>query len=192
MHWTDLYSIFATITDAGIVNQVSDAANVNVPTNVKGWLYSIGFLIVSGAASIFINRRNKAGNVLEDTSNNITTENLVSAREHIVSLSTRIKELEGENQALYGQIRKSNTDLILAEAEAQRAKTAAQIATEVAEGAQRSLNAARDAAQRSADAAEMIRGVVAEQSAYITKLQGLLSANNVSYPPYDAKVGSSV
>ncbi len=190
--WSEFVAFLATVTDAGVLNQVSNAGNVEVPTNMKGWLYSVAVLIMTGAAGIFINRRNTASNVLEDTSNNITTENLVSAREHIVSLSARIKELESENQALYGQIRESNTALIVAEAEAQRAKAAAQIATEAAEAAQRSLTAARDAAQRSAEAAELIRGVVADQSAYITKLQGLLSANNLSYPPYDAKTGLSV
>ena len=110
----------APIGDSGMSFETSNPSMMNI--------------LITGAISIvtlligMVYRNRKSGQDLEDTSNDVARETLLSAR-------ARITELEGQVRQLFDEVGKANTAQIASENNAQRSANQAQLASEAAAAA---------------------------------------------------------
>ncbi|QJI52994.1 hypothetical protein XccvBFoX4_gp40 [Xanthomonas phage FoX4] len=139
------------------------------PVKLEGVVYgAITALLMGGIGWIF-QRRTRSSNALEDTVND-TNAGLV------VDLRARNAQLEKQSADLFEQLRSSTTDLIKAEALAQRAQN------EVDNVNRAATMAAESVLRISNDMAQM-RVVLARREGYIVRLKETLAANNIPIPP---------
>lgn len=147
-----------------------DPSLVDLPsTSLKSILLTSFATLLAGGVSLFIYRRNKPSNALEDATNNLTVETLNSQATRLAEKDARIKTLESELESVYDQLRESRRGLINAETEAMVAQSQARIAAQAAETASRAANRAKLE--------------VAHIAEYTRNLQGILEQQKISYPP---------
>lgn len=154
--------------------EITGSGNATTPAGI---FWSVVGSLALGGVSLFVYRRNKGANSVDDAGSALGVTSLQSAQEQITALHARVADLQKENWALFDQVGQTKQAMILAESNAQRASVEA-------DNAKRASDTAAAAAAESARLLEETRGTVRHQILYITRLQETMKAHNVPIPPY--------
>jgi uncharacterized protein YlxW (UPF0749 family) len=156
------------------IAEITGSGNATTPAGI---FWSAVSVLVAGGLGVFVWRRNRGPNSVEDAGSALGVTSLQSAQEQIKALNERVAELQKENWALFDQVGQTRQAMILAESNAQRASVEA-------DNAKRASDTAAAAAAESARLLEETRGTVRVQLLYIARLQETMKAHNVTIPPY--------
>jgi len=159
----------------GAVSAISEGNVLDTSGTLTKVVLSFLITAVLGLGG-WLMKRQRSANSLEDRTNDLTVETLESARAYMREQDTKIEGLQGQVQAMLGEVQKATLAQIQSEGAAQRAAIQASLAGEASERAQ-------EAAARAREEATEARRLLTITQAYVRQLRSAMIAAGIEPPP---------